>query len=161
MSAFRIFLSALILTAAILLYRGYKSTQDKRLATESAFLELVLAIEEGLSKSAAPLPDVFRAYESRELTECGFLPLVKEGVSPKDALARSINTLSSPFYDTLSRLFSRLGRSYLTEELSSLRAAKEALGEALERDGAECEKNKKAVGAVMIAAALGIIILLL
>ena len=72
----RIFGSALVLLAAIMLGRGYSAYAERAIEEYDAFLELLTYMKGRISCFLLPPSEIFRNFECDALEKCGFLSSV-------------------------------------------------------------------------------------
>lgn len=151
----------MLLLAALLCGREYSAYADRRLRECEGYLTLVSYIEKMIDSYLAPLSVIFRDFECEALTENGFLPAVRSGVSPGEALGEKKLLIPEDIRELLCDYFSGFGKGYKDAELSRTRKAREELEKMVENERASLEKSVKVIRALLLGVAAGIAILII
>ena len=149
--------------AAILVARGYSRYCEVRLRTVEGFLSFLLHIK-GEIKRTLTTPEGFaRDFKCEELYECGFLSSVASGESLHGAFLSSLPqmTLGINTRELLSEFFEGFGKDYAEGERIRTESYAERLSRIAESEKEMLPKNVKLCRALLLAAALGLIILII
>ena len=155
--------SLLLLLAALAVSRGYSSYADERLGEGEEMLLFLRHLRNGISGSGREVKEFFFDFRGERLQKSGFFRLVREGEAVSSAWEKEGDGLHLPdgMKRALGDYFRELGRGYRDTELA---AADRVIGEISALLGTERDELPKSVGTVRlisVAAALGIMILLL
>ena len=147
---------------ALWVTRGYSSFIDRRLGQMRGILSLVKHMEEGISHTLGFGGDLYRDFSDKYLEDAGLLPLLREGVSPTEALSSDSVSLSldSNWTDEVRSFFSDFGRGYLENEIRRLSDLRVRLSSEFETGSVLLEKNKKLASALIFGGWASIAILL-
>ncbi len=148
---------------AVLIYKKYTSYLEHRVLLASAFLDFLKHVRTRISCFLTPVSELCEGYESPPLTECGFLPLLKEGKSLAYAYERvSISFCFDEKTDTMiKRTLSSLGEGYREDGIREIDLALVSLGEFCESLSNKTNEEKRIVSVVGTALVVGMIILFL
>ena len=149
--------------AAFSVWRGYSSYLDTELLWCRAFLRAIKDYRERMRCFLSSPADWALTYEDEHLFECGFLSSLRDGSDFCSAYRVAADKIFLPdeVDGILSALFDRLGDGYLEGELEAVSAVIERLCEEDARLSADVTRKRKAVGAMLGAFTLGIVILII
>ena len=152
-----------LVCATFMIWREYSSYLGGELAVCRSFLAAVCSYREGMRCYLSGPAEWAGGYEDEHLEECGFLVSLREGAGFKNSYAVCRDKLcSSDELDAiLTALFERIGDGYLDAELEIISAAIEKLTELESRLNGDLPRKRKAVGAMLGAFVLGIVILII
>ena len=155
--------SALILAGALLISGAYSRYYAKSILECKQLLSFIGEMREDISSFLLPQSKISEKLRHSQWGENPFLRAVADGCGLADALEKTSDQLSVPqgFKQTLAKLFSQLGRSYANDEAARIDAAVCSLSEALKELEERAVKDVKCARTVILATALGIVILLL
>jgi hypothetical protein len=148
--------------SAFLALRSYLDYLKERELLCFAFLELLDAIERGLTHSLKTPAECISELSSPCLLRVGFAELVLKGETLCGAFEKCRERIMMPkeACELLYRLFSTLGTGYLEGELTRVRDARRELeGIADVERGKRAERGRVA-GAVLFAATSGLMLLI-
>ena len=147
---------------ALIFGREYSAYVGRRIAEGEAFLALVSHIERMISEYLAPPEVIFTDFCSDELEHCGFLPAVRSGLSPADAIiSHDVHlSVSTEIRDRLKAYFSVLGRSYREGELAAARECLADLGKIQSVERRELQKSVNLTRTLLLCVTMGITILI-
>ena len=147
---------------ALWVTRGYSSFIDRRLGQMRGILSLMKHMEEGISRTLGFGGDLYRDFSDKYLEDAGLLPLLREGVSPTEALSSDSVSLSldSNWTDEVRSFFSDFGRGYLENEIRRVSDLRVRLSSEFETGSVLLEKNKKIASALIFGGWASIAILL-
>ena len=153
----------LIMLSAILLGREYSAYADRQVREQAGFIALLLHIERRIGHSLSYGSDLWRGFSDPDLEKCGFLPLLSEGFSPRDAFAKSSRklALSGEIKEMLLVFFSDFGKGYKDGEIKGIERLREELESDLNAIRPELEKNKKVINALLLGGAASAAIMLI
>lgn len=151
-----------IALSAYLLLRLYLKYLRERSRGCFAFLELIEAVERGLSHSLKTPAECVADCSDPFFSEVGFSELVADGETLYSALQSCGGriTLPSDAQRLLCELFSLLGSGYLDGELNRLRDARAELKCIAEREQGKIIERGRVAGAVIFAATSGLALLI-
>ena len=161
MTVFKTVGAALILLSAIILVRSYTAYERERVMVASALLSFLISSREAAVKYMTPIAVSVKNITDELLLSRGFVEEYHRTGSASAAYERVRGRYRGRIFSMLSEEFSGLGSGYLSGELDRLRSTGERIKDQLERERGESEKNIKVTTTLVIAAAFGIIILLL
>ena len=110
----RILGAALLFAAALLLCRMMGEYERRRLTETEEMLRLLRAIKGGIAAGNLPLREIYLMHQSPPLTQCGFLPALRQGKSYEQAL--SLTMLPSALQARLAAFGAALGRGRREQE---------------------------------------------
>ena len=157
------YIGAVILCAAVLWgYRLYSTHLGERLANEAEFLEFVGAMHRFHIERAR--------FNSTELSErfvrlgkTDFFKLLNEGHTYSHAFDNIMEQidLSESFRSEIKGFFCDYGSDKLDRELARICAAQRELGQILDTDREQTDKQRRVTLTVLLASVLGVFILVL
>lgn len=159
-----VFLGAVMLAAAtFVLWREYAAYLKKGVDELSGFLAFIRNMKERMECYLELPADWAGGFRSPELEGSGFLFYVREGMDVGEAYEKCENSLCicDEAKDALRALFDRFGEGYLDTELSFIKSSIEKLSEIEASLKIENGNKIKAVGAMLGAVAMGIVILVI
>lgn len=161
--ALRLLGAAALMVFALIFGREYSLYVERRLAEGDAFLALISHVERMISEYLAPPEVIFADFSSDELEECGFLPAVRAGLSPADAIiSPDVHlSVSAKIRDRLKAYFSALGRSYREGELAAARECLADLGKIQAAERQELQKSVNLTRTLLLCVTMGITILII
>ncbi len=151
----------LILGAALAVSRGYKRFMRDRLSELASFVDFVRFLEGRIEGYLEPLSVAAGKYKGE--LGAGLLDLLREGKSPNDAYLEVRGNLTlCPRADTvLLSLFETLGEGRAERELRHIRGALCELDGIYSEQRETTERSLKIAGALILAGALGLCILII
>lgn len=155
--------AGVILLSALYVGREYSAYVRQRLQQHRAFVALLLHIEQMISQFLTPQDGLWRDFSNDALEKCGFLPLLREGKGLSQAFekVKASLSLSERTKEMLSGFFADFGGGYLDGEMSRTAGFRAELESCLEKEGEELEKSLKITNALLVAGAVGIVILII
>lgn len=154
---------AFIAAAALCVGRGYRAYARQRLDEQEGFLSLLLHIKGQVACYLSPQGKLLEGFRSEALSRLGFTDAMEECRDLSAAYKQVEHGLcvSEKIKAVLERYFLGFGKEYKEGELARADAAIAEISALFAADKAETEKNVKVAEALSVAAALGLIILLL
>ena len=152
----------LALLAAWGIGSGYSRYAGLRLGEYGSYLKLLSHLEWSLSTRAATVGEWSRSLHDDVLEGLGLLPALRSGVPVKDALSSALSRghCGEGVKTLLGELFGEYGRCSLESELTKLAKAKELLEATVGREREELLRSVRTFRIILVAAALGTVILL-
>lgn len=156
-------ISLAILLISLRLSKGYVDSLKVKLDLSCELFELVSFLEGRMRISLAPSCVLIKDYNSKMLTECGFLNAVKRGDSLKAAFGAYVkqDALDTNIYQTLKALFDKLGEGDLALENGKISACRAELEKRICDLKEDFKKQKTVITTLALGFSLGFIILLL
>lgn len=153
----------LVLVAAIIASGEYKLYAKRRILQYEGFAALLFHLEGMISRYLSSGDGLYRGFENAELERIGFLPLIRGGDRPADALRRCEGQLclSKDCLNALSAFFTGFGRDYKDRELKSISDFRTRLEEEKKSEAERLEKNVKVTSALLIGGALAFFIMII
>ena len=155
--------SALILSGAMLIVKGYKRFCRERAELGQAFLEFIKFRGERIARFSSPKSEICGKFESGILEDSGFLPSLRSGMSYLDSFisAKEKLPLSASAKGVLEASFRGMGSGYLSEEREKQRAMEAELSRLFAKEREELERDARVKSTLILSAALGAVSLLL
>jgi hypothetical protein len=155
--------STVILLISISLSRRYVSYLYREVLLAREISELVSFLDERMGMSLAPIPNLIENYNSKLLSECGFLSAVCEGVDIEKAFLSCVKSdgLDKHIFETARELFSKIGKSNIATESERIKLFEKEIQKRVKEISEDFEKRKTVITTLSLAYALGFIILLL
>lgn len=152
----------MIILSALALSHGYGKYLKTRLRLLGAFVDFLKYLEGRLEGYLEPLPLAAEKFKGPEELS-GFLARLRRGDSAKDAYVQTHTEVTvCPKADgVLLSLFDSLGEGKLGHELRQIRTALGELESIYGEEGTETERKRKVASALILAAALGVCILMI
>ena len=153
----------LVIFGAYTVWREYALFLDKDLLWCRTFLAALTDYREKV-KCYMNTPAMWAdGYTDKLLCECGFLDKLVDGANFSEAYAdiRKLTHLTDNADAILSSCFERLGEGYLDVEIEILESAIDKLSREEKELAESLAKRRKAVGAMIGAFAVGMIILII
>lgn len=152
-----------LIIAAFMIWREYCLFLDAQLGLCRAYIRALSDLKEKMKSYLTPIRDWAREYDDGLLSECGFLGAIREGGGVREAYLSSTmrDRLPEGADEKLISLFSRLGGGYLEGEVESLDGTISGLAAIELEASGERIKRKRAVGALIGAVVLGIVIMII
>lgn len=152
-----------VMCAVFMIWREYSAFLDGELKWCREMIRAIGDLGERMRCYLSSPREWAQRYESELLAGCGFLDRLKGGESLEDAFVHSEGgmELTGEVRDAVYGCFSGFGGGYLDGELESLGLALEKLRAAEQGLAGELPRRRKAVGAILGACALGIVILIM
>ena len=159
----RIFGSVLIVLAATFVARGYSRYCEARLRTLEGFLSFLLHIKGEIKRTLTTPEGFVRDFKCEELSECGFLSAVGSGEPLHGAYLSSLPKLKLGINarELLSEFFEGFGKDYAEGERIRTESYAQKLERIAESERESLPKNVKLCRALLLAGALGLIILII
>lgn len=152
--------SAMIMIAALVVSKEYKSFTVSRVERLSGYFELLSHIERKIGVSLCPQHKLCEGFSSAAL-ESEFLPRLRECGELSAAYGGVGICVADEAHKILLSYFADFGKCDRAGELERVREAKVALQPILRRERETADKNIKLFETVAAAIALGLIILLI
>ena len=158
-----ILVGSAVLFGAVGAVRKYKAFCEERMAASRAILGFIKYRGELMSRFSSSKSEICKKYEDEILEKSGFLPTLREGKSFIDALRSSRKNLplSDAAIEILETIFAEMGNGYLDEERQRQKAAELEMAAFAAKEKEELERDVKVKTTLILAAALGAIILIL
>lgn len=158
----RLGIGAIILIGALAISREYSAFYRRRIAQTDGFVALIIHIEGAISERLASGKGLVAGFSDEALSSLGFLESVRSGATLHDAFlgCRRASVISREVSMRLERYFADFGRYYKERELSRAATCVEELERLLERERADMPKNVKLARTLLVAFALGVLILI-
>lgn len=155
--------AAVILLSALFVGKEYSAYVRQRLEQYRGFVALILHIEGMISRFLTPQDGLWRDFNNDALQKCGFLPLLREGKGLSGAFesVKASLALSEETKEMLSDFFGNFGGNYLDGEMSRTADFRTQLENGLKQEESELEKSLKISNALLVAGAVGIVILII
>ncbi len=152
-----------VLVAVFFIAREYSVFARRRLDELRGFHSLLEYIGGGISKYLSFGSGLWNGFSCDKLESCGFLQMLRDGEHPGKAFSRckSRLALSTEQKDVLEKFFLDFGREYKDSELKRVSEYRVRLGETLEKEVLELEKNVKVVRALLLGGGLSVVILVI
>ena len=158
----KIFGSLLLLAASLAFVKEYERTLKKRFEICRGFVELLSHMRIRIDGYLTPAMQLIDGFECKALKEAGYIDKAREkGISSAYFELEKELPLDSSAQACLSSFFADFGKDYKDGTLKSLDMSIGRLRECAESLFAENERSLKLARALAIAAALGLIILLI
>ncbi len=151
-----------LVLSALLLARGYKSFVKEGIKQAEAFLELFVGLKRHISVSGAPIDRYISGGECPMLSELGFYREYEARGSLFDAFSAVGHRLFLPkgIKKAVQGLFLGLGKNGLSGEVRLIESGVCELKEMIAEYKGESERSVRVVSVVLVAAALGLLIIL-
>jgi len=159
----RLFGSVLIVLGAIILGRGYGEYCERRLKESEGFLAFLVHARGEVVRSLTPPEGFVRSFRSEALEGSGFLSALRGGESLGSAFESSMkkSSLGKELRELLSEFFSEFGRDYKDGETARIEDYIDRVRTVVESERENLEKNSKICRVLLVAGALGLIILMI
>ena len=163
MTPVRLIGAAIIFLCAMATVREYGTYCRKRIAQSAAFLAFVRHVGERVCVYLMPIGSAALEFEDTELSAVGFLGAVRSGGTVYSAftLARDKLLFSDEQKAYLSSLFKELGCAYIEDERVRVEKATDTLSRLHAEEERKAMESEKVVRTLILALALGIIVLIL
>lgn len=156
-------IGALILVfAALLLIRLYKKYVDVGVRQAHAFFDLLVGLKRQISVSGTPVDRFISGYKSELLSELGFFSEYEKMGSLSGAFFALGKRLFIPreIGQAIGRIFDGIGRGTLSGEVKGMDDGAVELKKMITEYQSEAERSVRCVSVVTVAAALGLLIIL-
>ena len=155
--------AALLTIGALALGKGYSDYVKRRLEETEGFIALTDFVKGKLEKYRTPADGLFSDFYEERLDPLGLPEALRRGERAASVYADVEEKLAvgKETKECLSSFFSSLGSDYLKGELKRCDGALDKLREILEFESEELMKNLKITKLLLVAASLGILILLI
>lgn len=146
---------------AYLVSVGYKKYIKRAEREAEGFLSLIDYMRSRIDCYLSTVSEIFSDFEDVAIEP--FLSAVREGKSPKDALASVEKDLAigREGREILHRLFSLVCGEYKAGVISVIDSSEASFSEYYERSKEEGRKNVRLLSALLLGASLGVVILLI
>ena len=153
----------ILLACAFLIGKAYESYAFRAISEYEAFLSMLGHIKNKINCFLMTTCKLLCDFESGPLEESGFLPKLREGKRMSEAFedASARLAISKEAKKLLSVFFEELGVGYKDEELNRISGVERELSSILSREREEMPKNVRIAKTLLLAAALGILILII
>lgn len=151
-----------VVAAAFMIWREYVGYLDGELYWQREMLRALMDLREKMKCYLTTPADWARDYDSKGLSDCGFLGRLcdNEDILSAYRAIKSGICISDKADEILVFCFSRLGDGYLDTELESLELAIAKLSEEESVASSEAVRRRKVAGAFIGAFAAGIVIMI-
>lgn len=153
--------AALLLLCALLCGREYSAYAGRRVSEGEGYIALLSHIEKMIDSYLAPLSEIFSGFECEALEKNCFLPAIRSGKSPREALTEIKGLIPENMRTLLSDYLDGFGKGYKESELKRTREARAELEAMLDGERESLEKSVKVTRALLLGAAVGIAILII
>lgn len=152
----------LIIGSALALSRGYGKYLKERLRMLGSIIDFIKYLDGRLEGYLEPLSSAADKYKGPEELS-GLLSRLRKGASAKEAYReiRAEIPICQRADGVLLSLFDSLGSGKLGHELRQIRTALEELESIYGEERADTERKRKVASALILAAALGVCILII
>ncbi len=163
MTALKLLGAALIFACAIATVREYSSYCETRIRQSAAFCAFVTHIEMRACTYLLPSSEAAAGFEDEELEKVGFIGALRSGGSLYSAFSLVKDSLlfSDGQKEALLSFFKDFGNSYVNDERKRVERTKEELVRLGREDEKKTKESEKVVKTLVLALALGVIILML
>lgn len=163
MTPLRLVGAAVIFLCAMATVREYSAFCHRRIAQSAAFLRFVRHIGDRVCVYLVPIGTAAREFDDGELSGVGFLDAVRSGGSLRSAFELSLGKLliSEQERELLSSFFKEFGSAYIDDERVRVEKMNAALLRIHTDEEKKTKESEKVVRTLVLALALGIIILIL
>ena len=153
----------LLLAVAFVLWKEYTAYLKRGADELDEFVRFVKCMKEKMECYMEVPAEWIRGFSSDKLEGVGFLEAIRDGSDVDTAYSNVESSLCmcDDAREVLKDLFSHLGNGYLETELGMIKPSLDKLLKIQERLKDEKENKTKAIGAMIAAVTLGIIILIL
>lgn len=110
--------ACLLTVAGIALARFFTERERRRVADAEAYLEFLRYVRGELHAFARPLGEIYRRAGNRVLEENGFLPALRAGGTPGEAVSHTSPATDPALAGILSGFGATVGHGYLAETLA-------------------------------------------
>ena len=153
--------AAMLLVVSVYLGRTYERYCERTLAEMSEILRMLSHIRGKICAFLCPQSSLLSDFYSDALTDAGFLCKVRDGATLKDAFEGSKLSLSRHDKRALGAYFADFGKRYKSEEISRLDEIYRTLDESFKSERERVPKDVKIAKTLLIAASLGISVLMI
>lgn len=160
---FRLGGAVLLLCAALLISREYKTYLDRRILAYRGIVALIAHAERKISRSLSYGRELWEDFFDEELERVGFIRLLQEGARVGEAFD-SISEklcLTEQTRGRIADFLAKFGGGYREGELSRLRDMEKTLKEEMEAEALLGEKNYKIARALLVGGVLTFAILVI
>lgn len=163
MSPIKLIGAVLVFVGAVAIARDYSSYCDRRIKQSVGFMAFVKYIEERVCVYLLPRAEAAAGFDNAALSEIGFIELLRSSPSLYSAfsLVESRLLISDAQKEALSSFFKDFGRAYALDERARIEKLKTDMQSLNERDEKQTKESEKVVKTIVLASALGMIILLI
>ncbi len=159
--AYRAAGAAILLFLSVFIGKAYEKYCERALSETKELLRMLLHMRGKISTFLSPQSGLLSDFESEVLSSTGFLVAVQEGKTLFDAYGGSRFAISKEQKRAFLRFFSEFGRGYKSEELSRIDSLYRETSEELKKERERTAKDIKIAKTLLIAAALGISVLMI
>ena len=154
---------AIIMLCALFFGKEYSAYVEKRLSQYRGFVAFIGHIEGMILRFLAPQESLWQNFSDEALEKCGFLPSLRSGSTLSGAFSdcEASLSLSDEQKERFSAFFADFGRDYMDGELNRASDFHRESEELLKKEEAELTKSVKITNTILIASALGIVILMI
>lgn len=155
--------AAVIVASALLIVRAYAAYLKRSEGACQGFIDFLKMMRGRISCYLEPMDVWVADFRCDSLEVGGFLRELRGGARLSDAFesSRQAYYLPADVEEALTEYFSSSGSGYIDGELRALESCLARLEEGVGAHQARNEKNKKAVTAVTLAVAMGLVLLML
>lgn len=155
--------AGVILLCALMVGRDYTAYVRERLSQYRGFVALLSHIEGMISRFLTPQDGLWHSFSDDALEKCGFLPALRSGKGLSEAFIGCVDglSLSDLTKQRLSDFFSGFGRDYMDGEIARVGELRSELESGLKKEESELEKSLKITNALLLAGAVGLVILII
>lgn len=151
-----------MMLASLAVIKGYREYIARRISEQESFISMLSHMEGKINRYLTPIVESLSDFIDDNLTRIGFFERMADGDSVYDAFNNVSAKLSvgEETKETLSETFGALSGRYKDEVLKKLREGISRLEGILSLEREELSKKERVASVVLVAAVLGIFILL-
>ena len=163
MSPLRLVGAALIFLCAMATVREYSAFCKRRIAEGEAFASLLRHLKERVCVYLLPVSSAVADFDDTELSRVGFIGALRScgSLHSAFALVRDKLLISDGQKELLSSFFADFGGAYVKDERERIERAEDTLLKLQAEDEKKTGESEKVAKTLILASALGLIILIL
>lgn len=163
MSPLRLVGAAIIFFCAMATVREYSAFCKMRIAEGEAFASLLRHLKERVCVYLLPISSAVADFDDGELSRVGFIDALRScgSLHSAFALVRDKLLISDGQKELLSAFFSDFGGAYVKDERERIERAEDTLLKLQAEDEKKTRESEKVARTLILASALGLIILIL
>ncbi len=152
----------ILVLCAFLVARAYRGFVRDGISQSEAFLDLLLGIERQVAVSGAPIDRYISGAKNRVLSSIGFYREYMNSQSLYVAFCGIRHRLFMPngIKKAIETTFSEMGKGDISGELRLINAATSEIKEMITGYRTEAERSVRVVAVILVAATLGLLIIL-
>ena len=154
---------AVIMLCALFFGKEYSAYVERRLEQYRGFVSFIGHIEGMISRFLSLQESLWQNFSCDALEKCGFLPSLRSGNSLSQAFSACEPSLllSDKQKAEFSAFFADFGKEYMDGEITRASDFHRESEESLKKEESELAKSVKITSAILIAAAVGLVILII